>query len=154
MRQPFEPSPAVVHQPRAIPLQVEALPDGRFRLSTPAARGWAAVAGNAMELTLALRSAFTEVAVASYALARRQPYDLDVLTSHVADDPLAGQPQGRVRGATPTGRRKPYHPADWSKQADESGAAVWVSPSGRRYREDSRVVRDVVSRRAALGLET
>lgn len=142
------------HQPRSIPLQVDVLADGRFRLSTPVARGWAAVAADPRQLFMALRSAFTEVAVASYARAKREPYDLDQLTGHVPGDALAGARQSRVPGARPAGRRKSYNPADWVKLNDQSGTgAVWQSPSGRRYREDTKVVRSVLSRRAQLGLD-
>lgn len=142
------------HQPSSIPLQVDVLADGRFRLSTPVARGWAAVASDANQLYQAMRSAFTEVAVASYARAKREPYDLDQLTGHVPGDPLAGSRQSRIPGARPAGRRKSYNPEDWVKLTDQSdGGAVWQSPSGRRYREDTKVVRSVLTRRAQLGLD-
>lgn len=140
------------HQPSSIPLQVDVLADGRFRLSTPVARGWAEVASDPRQLFRALNNAFTEVAVASYARAKRQPYDLDQLTGHVPGDPLAGTRQSRIPGARPAGRRKSYNPEDWTRLADQPG--VWQSPSGRRYREDSKVVQSVLSRRAQLGLET
>lgn len=154
-QQPFRRPNTPGHQPRSIPLQVDVLADGRFRLSTPVARGWAAVASDPRQLFSAMRDAFTEVAVASYARAKREPYDLDQLTGHVPGDPLAGSRQSRVPGARPAGRRKSYNPADWTKLSDQSGAeAVWQSPSGRRYREDTKVVRSVLTRRAALGLET
>lgn len=153
--QPFEQNSTPVHQPRTIPLQVETLPDGRFRLSTPVARGWAAVASDPRQLFMAVRSAFTEVAVASYARAHREPYDLDRLTTHIPNDPLAGTRQSRVPGARPAGRRKAYNPHDWVKlDAQGTGETFWQSPSGRRYRADTKVVRNVVLRRAELGLET
>lgn len=143
------------HQPSSIPLQVDVLADGRFRLSTPVARGWAAVASDPRQLFLAMRDAFTEVAVASYARAKREPYDLDQLTGHVPGDALAGSRQSRVPGARPAGRRKSYNPEDWVKLTEGAGGrVVWQSPSGRRYREDTKVVRSVLSRRAQLGLES
>lgn len=154
-QQPLRPTAPQGHQPRSIPLQVDVLADGRFRLSTPVARGWAVVASDPRQLFQGVRSAFTEVAVASYARAKREPYDLDKLTGHVPGDPLAGTRQSRVPGARPAGRRKSYNPEDWVKLSDRSdGGAVWQSPSGRRYREDTKVVRSVLTRRAALGLET
>lgn len=130
-----------------ISLTVEAAPGGRYRLSTPHARGWAAEVGNQNELARAIASAFTEVSVASYARAKGTPYDLDALTERVEGDPLANRPRTRARNG-PRGKRKTYHPGDWSKFED----GRWQSPSGRVYRADTRQVRGVIKARLERGM--
>lgn len=129
----------------AISLTVEARPGGRYRISSPHARGWAAEVGTQLELARALKEAFTEVSVASYARAHNTPYDLDVLTERVAGDALANQPRARTGGIR---RRKTYHPADWTKFED----GRWQSPGGRTYRADSKQVQAVVRARLERGL--
>ena len=130
-----------------ISLTVEAMPSGRYRISTPHARGWAAEVGTQAELARALNSAFTEVSVASYARAKGVPYDLDALTERVAGDPLASGPRGRVRSG-PRARRKTYHPSEWTRFED----GRWRSPSGRTYRADSKQVQGVIKARLERGL--
>lgn len=132
---------------QTISLMVEAMPSGRYRLSTPHARGWAAEVGTQVELARALASAFTEVSVASYARAKNVPYDLDALTERVAGDPLAAAPRTRARSG-PRARRKTYHPADWTRFEDGS----WRSPSGRTYRADSKQVQGVIRARRERGM--
>ena len=125
-----------------ITVQVEVLDGGRVRLSTPHARGWAAVAATPAELIAGLRGAFLEVDVASYARFRNRPYDLDVLTERVPDDPLAGSPGQRVR------RVRLHLPELWCRMED----GRWRSPSGRVYRGESRAVQRVIEKRVRLGL--
>lgn len=129
-----------------ISLTVEAMPGGRYRLSSPHARGWAAEVGTQIELARAVSVAFTEVSVASYARAKGVPYDLDALTEQVAGDPLASRPRTRARSG-PRARRKTYHPSEWTQFED----GRWRSPSGRVYRPESKQVQAVVR---ALGRMT
>lgn len=131
----------------AISLTVEAQANGHYRISSPHARGWAAVVGTQTELAHALNRAFHEVSVASYARAHGAPYDLDVLTERVAGDPLANQPRARQR--TGTRKRATYHPGDWERFED---GTRWRSPSGRIYRADSSQVRSVIRARLERGM--
>lgn len=142
-----------------IPLRVETLPGGRLRLSSPIARGWAAVASNPHELARAVEMAFTETAVAAYAKWKNRPYDLDQLTTPVSGDPLAAGPQARTRRPKSGSaedqelvgrrvRRVAYGVEDWTRLED----GRWRSPSGRAYRADSRLVQNVMRGRAEKGL--
>lgn len=135
---------------RTIALQVEALENGRLRISSPHARGWAGVAGNPMELAYVLGQAFTEVTCASYALAKGEPYDLDRMTTHVPGDALAANPQRRLRSGGRTTRRKSHAPELWTKYED----GTWRSPAGRTYGENTRAVQNVIKRRREKGLPT
>jgi hypothetical protein len=148
------PPTTAAHRPRVISVQVEQLADGSLRLSTPHARGWAAVAHDPVQLARGLEAAFLETSVAAYSRARREPYDLDALTSHQPGDPLADRPQQRVRSRNPA-RRAAHSPAAWEKvtMEDKSGA-MWRSPGGRLYREDTQAVRNVVAKRRGMGLST
>jgi len=147
------------HQVRSITVRVDQLPNGRLRISTPTARGWAAVAGTQPELARAIQGAFTEAQVAAYARWRGTQYDLDALTAHVPGDALAGRKPQRVQGRGKTDKRAPrtgegwsygqqrpdvHLPNEWAEQPD----GRWRSPSGRMYRADAaQVVR--VRRRLA-----
>lgn len=136
---------------RTIPLQVDQLPGGGLRISSPAARGWAGTARTTYELARVVQQAFQEVAVASYARAKGMPYDLDVLTTHVPGDPLADTPQRRVRNASRrTARHKSYAVEDWTRMED----GRWRSPAGRAYRADSTAVQNVIRKRQEKGLPT
>ncbi|HEX2263468.1 MAG TPA: hypothetical protein VHH52_06860 [Pseudonocardiaceae bacterium] len=130
---------------RAITLTVETLSDGRLRVSTPQARGWATTAQDPMGLARAVELAYREVAVASYARARGTTYDLDQLTERVPGDPLADAAMQRAPRRV---RKKVHDPGAWAKFDD----GRWRSPSGRLYRPDSTAVRNVIARRVALGL--
>jgi len=132
---------------RVMTVQVEALKSGGFRLSSPQARGWAAVATTQRDLAIALQRGFVEVSCASYARAKGSHYDLDALTTHVPSDPLASTPQRRVRGQRAK-RREAYAPEAWTKYDD----GRWRSPAGRVYRADSMAVKNVVRKRVAKGL--
>lgn len=131
---------------RTISLQVETLPTGALRVSSPLARGWAGVARTPHELARVMADAFTEVSVASYARAHGEAYDLDALTGSVPGDSLAGGAAPRVRRAQ--GGRKAYHPGLWTKLPN----GWWRSPGGRDYGPDTKIVRDVIRRRTDLGL--
>jgi len=129
-----------------VPLNVEALPGGKYRVSSPAARGWAGVAGTPHELARVLAQAFHEVTRASVARANRDRYDLDGLTMKVAGDPLAGKPQARIRAApgaaTRSIRHRAHAPESWTRMED----GRWRSPGGRMYSHDSAAVRSVRKR--------
>jgi hypothetical protein len=134
------------HRPAAIMLMVEPLPDGRYRLSTPHARGWAAMASTPIELARGVHGAVTEATVAAYARQRGKVYDLDGLTPQVHGDPLAGRPP--TRESRPRRSRRAHSPADWQMVSNGS----WKSPNGRVYRPGAQVVKKVIAAREALGL--
>lgn len=132
---------------RVIPLTVETLPGGALRLSTPHARGWAAVARTPQQLATAVHQAYLEVSVASYARAKGAAYDLDQLTQHVPGDALAGSPMQRV--LQPRTRSKKSHDVTaWTKLSDGS----WLSPGGRTYRAETQAVQNVIRKRGRLGM--
>lgn len=137
------PAPVV----RTISLTVEAMADGRIRISTPQARGWAHAGKTAHELMRGLQEAFQEVGRASVARASGQRYDLDTMTMHVRGDTLAGRPQSRPRAA-PKQHRGAYYPEEWTKMED----GRWRSPTGRAYRADSTQVQHVIKKRIERGL--
>lgn len=147
----FSPLPGApaAQRVRTIPLQVDCLPSGGYRLSSPLARGWAAVARTHGELAKAIQQAYVEVTVASYARAKGEAYDLDAMTMQVSGDPLAAMPPRRIRGAR-SERRQTYDVEDWTRLED----GRWRSPSGRAYREDTALVRNVRAKRDARGLPT
>jgi hypothetical protein len=134
---------------RVIQLQAEILPDGKVRISSPMARGWAGVGrAGTHEVGRVVSQAFDEVTAAAYARAHGQVYDLDALTMHVQDDQLAGTPQRRIRG--PVARRAAHPPEAWAMLDD----GRWRSPGGRKYRADSPQVRAVRRAREEKGLPT
>lgn len=152
----FGPAP-VGHQVQSIELRVEALPGIGLRVSTPAARGWAAVARTPHDLARAVTAAFTEAQVAAHARWRGAEYDLDALTAAVPGDPMA-PPRERTRRRTPgapgvgwkSGQQRPdtYSPADWQRCDD----GRWLSPGGRRYQQSNPIVVRVLAARRRLGL--
>lgn len=143
-----------MHRPTMIPLTVEYLPGGRVRVETPLTRGWSSVARNPQELARAVEAAFVEVTIAGYARSHREKYDLSALTEVVegeqrtaltaaADTPPTHRPG---RSGTPVR----HNPAAWSKLPD----GRWLAPSGRKFREETQVVQNVLRLRAAEGLST
>lgn len=134
------------HQVRELDLRIESLPGGRLRVSTPLARGWAAVAGNPHELARAIASAFIEVQVASYARWKGESFDLDELTDVDQGDSLAAAV--RTTEFKHRKRNDIHNPADWTPL--EGG--FWRAPNGRRYRPDTRITRSVVAARIRLGI--
>jgi hypothetical protein len=139
--------PPVPHQVRSISVRVEQL-DGALRISSPSARGWAAVARNAPELLRAINALYVEVQVASYAAWKGQVYDLDELTDVDPDDPATHLRHPARRRDRRT-RSDIRDPRDW-KQLDDGR---WRSPAGRTYRPDTMLVQRVVENRRLLGLE-
>jgi hypothetical protein len=152
----FGPAPTR-HQVQALDLHVEALPGIGLRVSTPSARGWAAVARNPHELTRAITAAFNEAQVAAHARWRGAEYDLAALTDAVEGDPMA-PPRERRSRRTPgapgvgwkAGQQRPdtYSPADWVRCED----GRWRSPGGRHYQPTNPVVTKVLAARRRLGL--
>jgi len=139
--------PRGAHQVRELNLRVEPLPGGGVRVSTPQARGWAAVARSEAELARAVLSAFTEVQVASYARWKGEVYDLDALTDVDPADPATALP-APVRRRNRTTRSDVAHPSEWARLPD----GRWRSPAGRHYQPNSQLVRRVVQNRRALGI--
>jgi hypothetical protein len=137
----------VPHQVREVSLRIETLPDGGLRVSTPQARGWAAVAKTPRELTDAVARAFTEAQLASYAAWKGQLYDLDELTDVDPGDPITALPASNRRRDR-TVRSDTRHPADWARLAD----GRWRSPGGRVYQESSQLVQRVIANRRAIGI--
>lgn len=144
------------HQVRTVNVQIEALPTGQLRITTPSARGWAAVVRSQNELSRAITSAFTEAQCAAYAKWRGEGYDLDRLTDHVPDDPMA-PPRPTTRRRTNTSqngwgrnqlRPDAYPPDEWHKRAD----GCWVSPAGMVWKPGTTMVRRVIERRRQAGL--
>jgi hypothetical protein len=138
-----------------IPLTVERLSDGRFRIETPLTRGWASVVRTQAELARAIECAFVEVTIAGYARSRNAKYDLSQLTEQDAADPrtaltaAAGTPPTH-RPPRASGRPPQHDPAAWVKLPD----GRWQAPGGRRFRPDAQVVRNVVALRRERGLPT
>lgn len=144
------------HQVDRVTVNVERLPDNRLRVSTPGARGWAAVASNQVQLAAAIAEAFTETQVAAYAKWRGQRYDLDELTDTVDGDPMA-PPRARQRRPRSTaangyGRQQlrpdTHSPADWVKTDD----GRWRSPAGMTYGAQTTMALRIVARRRDWGL--
>lgn len=151
---------------RHLELRVERLDgvnDGKLRVSSPQARGWAATVRGPDQLWHAVERAIVEATVAGYAHWKGARYDHDELTAH--DDPTE---PGRapVLGldveVDAANRRVPsyatgavsrpdtHDPADWHPNPDGS----WLSPRGKRWRGDSKYVRNVIAKRRRLGLPT
>lgn len=148
--------PGVAHQVRAVTVTVEQLSDGRYRFSTPAARGWAAVGRTPQEVGRAIASAFVEAQCAAYARWRGERYELDELTEPVHGDPMA-PPRRPVRTRTNRanvgwGRnqdRPDQHPVeDWERMPD----GRLRSPAGLVYRPDSLVGQRVLARAQRMGI--
>lgn len=142
------PAPGGGRVPKAIMMMVEPQPGGGYRISTPHARGWAAVVHNPNQLAHGVRQAFTETQLAAYARAHNRVYDLDGMTGQVVGDPLAGK--AVTREARPRRGRRSHSPADW-KMTDNGS---WKSPNGRVYGPSTQVVQRVLAGRQRLGLPT
>lgn len=144
------------HQVHTLALQVDAIPGGGYRIRTPQARGWAAVARNPHQLAAALTQAFLEAQVAAYARWRGERYDLDDLTEPVPGDPMApDRPRPRpVTNVQPVGWGRNQQRPDVAplEQWTKLPTGNWQSPAGRQYRPDSVMVARVRARRRAAGL--
>lgn len=145
-------------------LTVERTTGGGVRVTCPDAPGWVAVARTPHELARALAEGWREAAVAAYAARQGERYDLAV------HDQAAEE-------VSSTGRQLPEDPEERAallatlscsvipRAAEERGAAHdplawtplpdgrWVSPSGRRYKAETQVVRRIVEKRAAMGVD-
>lgn len=149
--------PSVAHQVRSVTITIEQLPDGRYRLSTSAARGWAAVGRTPHELGRAIAAAFVEAQCAAYARWRGERYDLDELTEPVVGDVLA-PPRTRVRARRTNGagvgwgrnqdRPDQHAVEDWERMPD----GRLRSPAGLVYRQDSTVGQRVLARAQRMGV--
>lgn len=145
---------------RHIDLRLQRLDDGRIRVSTPQARGHAAVVRGPDQLWHALVACFREATVAGYAMWHGVRYDLDELT-----DPTDPTEPRRKRPYTPREtqgdtsevsyardgivRPDQAHPQDWTPNADGS----WTSPKGRRY-QDPDYINSLIIKRGRMGLST
>lgn len=145
---------------RYIDLRLQRLDDGRIRVSTPQARGHAAIARGPDQLWNAVVEAFREATIAGYAMWHGVRYDLDELT-----DPTDPTEPTRRRPYTPREtqgdcsevsyaqggvvRPDQAHPQDWSPNPDGS----WTSPKGRVYRSPGHIG-PLLIRRARMGLPT
>jgi hypothetical protein len=148
---PRVPIPAIP-RPRSLPpatlppasstvvLEVGRLPGGRLRLTSPHLPGWiqAHPARECCNIGLAVAAALTEADVRTYS-ARRS----------------GAAPRRTPATATPvstpttiTAWRRSWNPEDWEPLTDGN----WRSPTGRVYKGDSTVVRNVIKKRANLGL--
>jgi hypothetical protein len=135
------------HRVRALSLRVEMLPEGGVRVSSPQARGWAAVARTPHELAKVLARAVTEVEVASYAAWKGEVYDLDAMTDVDPDDPSTALP-APLRRRNRLTRSDARNPADWKRLDD----GRWRSPGGRVYGDQTQLVQRVRANRLALGI--
>jgi hypothetical protein len=154
------PSGRRAHEPAELTLRVRRLDDGRLRFTVPTCPGWAYTAHRPSQIGEAIARCYTEAAVAAYARLRGVVYDVAAET-----DPEE-LPPGTLAQATPRTRRHPaepppppvdevgkrrrtkhprtHPPEEWQRLDD----GAWRSPTGRRYRPESRQVQAVV---ASLG---
>lgn len=142
---------------RRVTVTIDVLDDGKLRVSTPSARGWAAVVRGPHQTWTALRQALVETQLAGHARWRGGRYDLDALTA--ADDPT--EPRQRPLRSRPSAlsgvgfgrgaivRPDQAHPAEWCPNPDGS----WTSPKGRTWRDPARL-QSLIEKRARLGLPT
>lgn len=136
-----------------------------YLLESPALPGWAAHAHSITGLRDAVSKAFCEYEAANYARFRGVPYDASSFAADSFDDPapaISCPPDERRHPAEPpvsevprigwskaaTVRPDTHDPAAWTPLPD----GRWLSPSGRRYREDTAMVAAVCARRTELGL--
>lgn len=98
-----------------------------------------------------MAQALTEAETAAYARARQEVYDLDAMTMAVAGDPLTANPGRLPRRPPGSGPKRATLPPEAWTRLDER---TWLSPGGRRYREETPVVQRVIARRMELGLAT
>lgn len=162
---------ASVHNPAALLLRVERTPAG-LRFTSPQAPSWSTVARGPVGIAQALDAAFVETAIASYAQARGEHYDLPVhdaaaeaLAASVTPAVLSPDDVIVVRSGTIGMRRsgsRPHRPATaqpgssvcpqtgWDPWAwTDRGDGFWESPTGRVYGQDTRTVQRVIAKRDA-----
>lgn len=134
------------NQVRSISVRIDALADGRLRISSPFARGWARTVRTRDELNRAVAEAFVEAQLASYAHWRGQGYDHDVQSPKWPDDPdplIASAAHIQARTRNGHRRRDVHNPMDWVPLDD----GRWRSPSGKVYGADTDAVRRVQAKR-------
>jgi hypothetical protein len=142
------PGPARIrNQVNSVLVQIEQLPQGALRVTTPTTQGWAAVARTQQELVAAIQAAFTEAQIAAYAQWRGHAYDLAELSSRDDPDPLVRRPPSR--NTRRSVRKDQYDPADWKVRSD----GMWESPRGTLYKPESTMVERVKAARTRLGLD-
>lgn len=147
---------------------IERTTSGSLLVSTPNAPGWSTAVNDRVALLRAVDEAFREAAVASYARARAQQYDMALHDQASEEAALAGKvlplnPDARdavmrtlacsVGGAVPGATTEPggvHDPLAWRPLED----GRWVSPSGRTYGAATQVVQRVVEKRAQMGVGT
>jgi hypothetical protein len=125
-------------------------PDGRVVLSTPLTPGWSFCAPTPAELARGIEQAWTEYAIAAYARLRGALYDLAETEEVIPPEAYAQTREHpcEVPDEVERQRRKrridhpaTYEPEQWTELSD----GHWLSPTGRRYRPDTKQVRAVVA---------
>lgn len=136
---PYPGDPDIATQSLArLPVILERLDSGGFRLSSPDLPGWSATGHGPHQLARCMDEAWVELQIAAYSRRHGQEYDL----AHLAATPKTARPEAARRWPSP------YDPRDWVPLP----GGDWLSPSGRRYRADTTTVAKVKARRAQLGL--
>lgn len=148
-------------------ITIERTTSGALRVSSPDAPGWSSVAVDRVGLLRSIDEGFREAAVAAYAAARSQPYDVALHDQAAEEASLAGKvlplnPDARdamlatlacSAGPLPSVSTRPgdvHDPLSWRELAD----GRWVSPSGRCYGSGTQVVQRVMEKRANMGVGT
>lgn len=145
---------------RYVDLRLQRLDDGRIRVSTPQARGWADTAKGPDQLWHKVMQAFVEATVAGYATWRGVRYDLDELTDPTDPTEPARRRPHTAREAAGDCSEVSYaqgaivrpdqaHPAEWTPNPDGS----WTSRKGRRY-SDPAYIQSLLIKRGRMGLPT
>ena len=144
------------HEPETLQLLVSRRPEGGFVLRTPLCPGWAVPARTPAELAAMMEQAWAEAAIAAYARLRGVLYDLAETEEVIPPEAYAAgrEHPAEVPDEVERQRRKrrvdhpaTYEPEQWTELSD----GAWLSPTGRRYRPDSKQVRAVV---ASMGRAT
>lgn len=126
------------NQVRSVMVRVDALGNGRLRISTPGARGWARTVSTRDELNRAVGEAFVEAQVASYARWRGEAYDHDAMSEVDPSSPMTAAAT-RIERSQRVGRSDVHDPREWTPLPDGS----MRSPSGRVFGADTDAVRKV-----------
>lgn len=164
--EPGVPDPGPGRFVRHLEIRVERLDGvnaGKLRVSSPQARGWAATVRGPDQLWHAVGQAITEATVAGYSRWKGARYDHDELTAHddptepgrehvlgLDDDLDAARRRVASYAAGAVSRPDVADPADWRPNQDGS----WSSPKGRRWRPDTKYVRNMIAKRRRMGLPT
>lgn len=149
-------------------ITIERTTSGGLRVSSPDAPGWSTAVTDRVSLMRAIDDGFREAAIAAYARAKAQPYDVALHDQAAEEASLSGKvlplnPVARERmmqtlacsvggpvlGAT-TEPGAVHDPLAWRPLAD----GRWVSPSGRTYGAGTQVVQRVMEKRSNMGVGT